>query len=129
MTAEWVCWRCGHAIDVHVLGRGDSCGGCDADLHVCRLCVYFNESVSRQCAEPIADEVQNKERANFCGYFKPRPGAYRAAGAEAERARAALDAFFGGTPAAAAEAGAADAEQARRKLAELFGEPEPGGRR
>ena len=35
-------------------------------------------AVAKHCREPIAEEVKDKERANFCDYFKPRPGAYSA---------------------------------------------------
>jgi hypothetical protein len=50
----------------------------------------------------VADEVKDKERANFCGYFKPNPRAYVPADSSgANKARSELDALFGG-PAASA---------------------------
>jgi hypothetical protein len=40
--------------------------------------------------------VRDKERANFCDWFKPRPRAFDAAGASAEAAaKAAIDGLFG----------------------------------
>jgi hypothetical protein len=32
--------------------------------------------VAKQCRETVAEEVKDKERANFCDYFKPRAGAH-----------------------------------------------------
>jgi ElaB/YqjD/DUF883 family membrane-anchored ribosome-binding protein len=61
--------------------------------------------------------VRDKDRANYCDYFKPRPGAFSTkARSEAEAAKAQLDALFGGTGAPAAD----PAEEARKKLEELF---------
>lgn len=127
MADEWVCWKCGTAIAPlkPAIGRIDECVVCRADLHVCRLCVFFDERVSRQCREPVADEVTDKTRANFCGYFEVRTNAHRH-DSTAASSRAALDNLFV-TPAAAASAAAAppnEEERARRQLAELFGSHE-----
>lgn len=81
-----------------------------------------------RCSEPVADEVVNKERANFCGYFDARANAFDANRAPTDQARAALDALFGAATATAAgtDPPPSEAEQVRRTLAELFGEIEPG---
>ena len=70
-------------------------------------------------AGQVAEEVKDKERANFCDYFKPRPGAYVPADvAASSKARSDLDALFGGGPKGAAEPTAA--ERARGELDNLF---------
>ena len=47
----------------------------------------------------MADEVQDKQRANFCGYFQIKAGAYREGDERASHnARADLEALFGGSP-------------------------------
>src|SRR3569833_1299391 len=53
MTQEWVCWKCGAtlAASMPVVARTDECAVCRTDLHVCRLCEFFDERVSRQCRE------------------------------------------------------------------------------
>ena len=76
------------------------------------MCVDYDTSVAKSCREPIAEEVKEKDRANFCDYFKPRPDAYRPRDQTAERkSRTALDAIFGG------QAGTAGGGSCRRQLA------------
>lgn len=96
---ELVCWRCGASLAGQPLplARTAECGGCRADLHVCRLCVFYDTRKARHCQEPIAEEVKDKTRANFCEYFQPRPGAFEGGATNAGAStRKALDALFGG---------------------------------
>jgi hypothetical protein len=89
---------------------------------VCRLCSFFDPTVSQACREPVADEVKDKERANFCGYFQPRPNAYMASDRDQEaRAQAELAALFGDTEGAVeAGDGGAAVDPARQALDDLF---------
>jgi hypothetical protein len=93
-----VCWKCGASI-AHLslpLSRFDECRSCRAALHACRLCEFYSTTVAKHCREPIAEEVKDKELANFCDYFKPREGAHTPPNKqEVEQARAALEALFG----------------------------------
>jgi hypothetical protein len=41
------------------------------------MCVSYDPHLTRRCREQDAEEVTDKERANFCGYFKAKTGAYR----------------------------------------------------
>ena len=72
MDEAFPCWHCGESVaDVPLpLARLAECPGCSADLHVCRQCEHYDKSVARDCRESIADDVNDKERANFCGYFQ-----------------------------------------------------------
>jgi hypothetical protein len=95
---DLVCWKCGASLAQLSLPlmRRDECPGCRAELHVCRMCRDYDTGVAKQCREPTAEEVSDKTRANFCGHFAPRAGAYVAGDtAAAARARAALDRLFG----------------------------------
>ena len=84
------------------------------------MCEFFDPGVRRGCKEPVAEEVSDRERANFCGYFRPTAGAGPAAQDEAAHtARTELDTLFG-LP-AASTASPSDADEARRRLDELFG--------
>ncbi|ROR32555.1 hypothetical protein [Inmirania thermothiophila] len=118
--AKLVCWRCGTALDGigPRLGRRDACPACRAELHVCRMCALYDPAAAGQCREPVAEPVAEKTRANFCGYFTPRPGAY-APRPDDGAARRRLAALFGEDDAADAPDAAADPAEAVRRL---FGE-------
>lgn len=98
------CWRCGADLkDLSLpLSRLDECPECTVYIHVCRMCSHFDVAVSRACREDDAEEVQEKERANFCDYFTPSSQAFDTGIATADRkARTQLDGLFGGASRAA----------------------------
>ena len=116
-----LCWRCGAPLaeDLFPLRREEVCEACDADLHVCKLCKFYNPSVSDGCDEPIAAAVTNKERANFCDYLKPSAHAYHAkTDGAAKRSRTELDALFGDD---AGTVASTDGDANRDELGRLFG--------
>ena len=119
-----VCWKCGASLaDLTLpLLRLEECRQCHAELHVCKLCEWYSLSVAKQCRETVAEEVKDKERANFCDYFKPREDAYSAMSTDAStRAQAELDALFGGSRKAGEAAQPSAADKARAELEALFG--------
>jgi hypothetical protein len=120
-----VCWKCGAALAglSLPLRRLEECVSCGAELHVCRLCEFYDTAVAKSCREPVAEEVKDKTRANFCDYFRPRAHAHAAAGSEADLARAQLESLFGGGPGASPPSTPADEVKAR--LEELFGGGKP----
>jgi hypothetical protein len=98
MSHNLACLRCGASLSALSLplSRRDQCPQCSADLHVCRMCVYFDKSVPRQCREDGAEDVTDKDRPNFCDWFKPSDTAFNAsANADAQAAKDALAALFG----------------------------------
>jgi len=61
------------------------------------MCSFFDPEVAEQCREDDAEEVKNKEGANFCDWFVPNPSAHNPGYVSAEsNARSELDALFGG---------------------------------
>ena len=97
MSHSLVCWRCGASLSALSLPlrRLDVCKACQAELHVCKMCVEYDTSYAKHCKEPTAEEVRKKDEANFCDHFKPKPGAYVATDpTEAIRAKTALDDLF-----------------------------------
>jgi hypothetical protein len=93
------CYRCGASLEELSLplSRVDECPSCTVSLHVCRMCIFFDPAVPRQCREDDADEVksQDKARANFCDYFKPSESAYDASFSSGdEKARDELSVLF-----------------------------------
>jgi hypothetical protein len=134
-----ICWSCGATLTGIPLpiGRREQCPHCTASLHACRQCVHYDPVANKACREPVADEVVDKEGGNFCDYYQLGGGPKRAPSAEAEQARAKLALAFGGSRTSPADRGGAaggsrsasatsapsSAEEARRKLDELFGKP------
>jgi len=127
MKQSIVCWRCGTALRKEQLpiSRLEECRHCHAELHVCRMCRSWNPRYTSKCSHDNAEPPQEKERANFCQYFKPATGAYHDSGKYADAtARADLESLFGGTPAQTEESAAnrtSESEQAHRELDALFG--------
>ena len=96
-NAELVCWKCGASLADVLLpfSRLSKCKACNVDLHICRMCKYFDPTVSDSCREPIAEKVNDKKRANFCGYFQPRENAKEKDKDPVSSSEAALESLFG----------------------------------
>ncbi|BAU47558.1 hypothetical protein SVA_0979 [Sulfurifustis variabilis] len=119
MADELVCWKCGASLKSLPLplSRTAECPACKAELHACKLCRFYDARTQRQCTEIRAEEIINKEHANFCDWFKARPSAFDArAQAKAQAGKAKLDALFG-----RGEAPAEETDPARANLEDLFG--------
>jgi predicted RNA-binding Zn-ribbon protein involved in translation (DUF1610 family) len=73
MEAEIIgsCWSCGGGLSSHDYGRETNCLQCGKPTRVCRNCRWYDTSRPNSCQEPVAEEVQDKERANFCDFFEP----------------------------------------------------------
>ena len=105
MADALACYRCGASLEKLSLplSRRDECPECTVHLHVCRMCVFYDPEVPRQCREDDAEDVKDKEKVNFCEWFRPNPDAFDPALASAaSRARSELDALFGDGPGAGA---------------------------
>ena len=94
------CYSCGgilpEKLEVH---RTTECPSCRKDLHVCRNCSFLSPGSHWDCAETVPEGVTDKERSNFCDYFRFRAGlAGASAVSRAEEKR----------------------DEARRKLGDLF---------
>lgn len=117
------CPSCGtkHTFDGGLSFR-EECSRCAADLHVCLTCRFYDRYVENECRETEAEYVKAKDRRNLCEYWKPRENAEEGM-SEADAARAKLAALFGDKPASSSAAGgvsSSPADEAKRKLEELF---------
>ena len=95
-----ICWKCKKEIPIEKPVRGDECPLCHADLHVCKACEFYESGSHNDCRESSADMVTDKERSNFCDYFRVkkdcRVGNAGASGEDkAAAARNAFNALFG----------------------------------
>jgi hypothetical protein len=123
MTETCTCWKCGGPLPdlLLPLARLEECPHCRAQLHVCRMCMFFDAAAPQQCREPVADSVSDKQRANFCGWFQLNPHAFAASRDQSSAARRQLDALFGDGPdKEVLEADNAE-DKLRKELDDLFG--------
>ncbi len=97
MADDLLCYRCGASLaELSLpLSRQDECPTCSVYLHVCKMCALYDPGVPRQCREDDAEEVIEKERLNFCEWFKPGDEVFNAARAKQEtKAKDALATLF-----------------------------------
>ncbi len=88
------------------------------------MCEFYDPSVVEACVEDNAEEVRDKERANFCDYFKPIPDTYQARDSSAaQAARTELDTLFS----RGSSAETSKSTSTRRELDELFGDSDDSG--
>ena len=77
------CFSCSNSLDNLLsltIGRGETCEKCDSDVRCCYNCSHFDQSSYNSCAEPQADRVVDKDRSNFCDYFKLGESSYSKSG-------------------------------------------------
>ena len=93
------CWKCGAILDLdpeEPVGRSTTCDLCGADVRACLGCAFHDVKRDNECREPIAERVLERDRANFCGFFRldvdGRGGVIDPAVDEAKRR---LEALFG----------------------------------
>ena len=66
-----ICWKCRKETNIEKPVRTDECPLCHADLHVCKACDFYESGAHNDCRESSAEFVSDKERGNFCDYFRP----------------------------------------------------------
>lgn len=67
------CYKCGTELSETyrvLVGRGDTCPKCMASLRACKMCHFYDPKAYNECREPNADRIVDKEKANFCDYYK-----------------------------------------------------------
>lgn len=123
------CWKCGTELKNLLLpfSRYEECSACKADLHVCLACKNYNSNLSDACQEDRADFVLDKDKANFCDFFKAIPKPYsKQDNAESRAARAKLAELFGEEPVAENEeidsSPQSEADRALAELKRMFGD-------
>jgi hypothetical protein len=78
------CPKCKAPVDAEHISFKDECPSCRTDLHACIYCHFYDEGKANRCREPQADYVKERDRANFCEYFKFQDGGgQKASGKEA----------------------------------------------
>lgn len=130
-SIDMQCWKCGSELKNVLLpfSRYEECPMCKADLHVCLACRHYAPQLSDACNEDRADFVLDKDKANFCDYFKVNPRAYQNKDdTEANAAKRKLAELFGDDTSASTEnadthtSPQSEADKALAELKRLFGD-------
>ena len=96
------CSMCGASIALEITLE-TQCPKCNADLHACKQCGFFDSAARFECTQPIPERIQPKNVRNQCTFFSakksieretssPVPATARAA--VPKTAREAFDALF-----------------------------------
>ena len=98
----WQCHDCRLPLSLELIHKNRLCPNCGSDLHCCKNCIHFDESLSSKCKEPSSPWVSNRETQNNCGFFEHKPATASPASpapvsdtnAEAEKGKEAFRALF-----------------------------------
>ncbi len=97
------CHYCRNPLPVAVQQKNRLCPNCGSDIHCCKNCVHYDESLTAKCREPESPWVRDRGTTNTCPLFEflgSAPAAHGAHAAddpkkvEAEKAKAAFKALF-----------------------------------
>lgn len=92
-----ICWKCRKEINIEQVARTTECPSCAADLHCCKACKFYSSGSHYDCRETVDQAVTDKEKANFCDYFKYNMQLVSKGGEDkAAAAKDAFNALFGG---------------------------------
>ena len=90
------CHKCSEELVFEVkIGRRDMCPNCNAYLHCCFNCSFWDANVHNQCTENQGEFIRDREVGIFCLYFTFKPIAEDRT-SEAVSAKDQLDALFKG---------------------------------
>lgn len=91
------CYACKKQLPADLqIGRREECPFCGADLHCCLNCTFYKRTAPNQCGEPIAEPVKEKQKANYCDYFKFAESATESNQSALEKSRKQLNDLFKG---------------------------------
>jgi len=132
-SMDMQCWKCGSELKNLLLpfSRYEECSLCKADLHVCLACRHYDSKLNDGCREDRAEFVLDKDKANFCDYFRANPNPFVPRDdKQAREAKARLAELFGESLTDSDDAekdanpGAAktEADKALAELKRLFGD-------
>ena len=65
------CAACSATVPANI-GNDSICPKCNADLHTCRQCMFFDPAARFECRKPITARILNKGGRNSCELFAPR---------------------------------------------------------
>ncbi len=90
-----ICWKCGTDIKLENISRNSECPSCKVDLHCCKACKFFSPGNHYDCKESVDELIADKERSNFCDYFKYNENLSVSKNNKSQEAKDAFNALFG----------------------------------
>jgi len=93
------CVECSATVNfIDELKITDTCKNCDADLHTCRNCKFFDPGAPNECMKPVTQRIESKNTRNVCELFQPKVLVEKAVEAKknqtADNARQAFEDLF-----------------------------------
>lgn len=70
------CYKCKMTLNLSAndnISRSEDCDHCHTDLRVCYMCQFFDKNAYNECREPNAPRILEKDKGNFCDYFRLGP--------------------------------------------------------
>ena len=65
------CYKCGEVFPADlIITRSLECVQCSVPVRCCRNCTFYEPGAHWDCRETVPEPVYDKERANFCDYFR-----------------------------------------------------------
>lgn len=86
------CPFCGAQVSSVCYNTG--CPTCSKALHTCRTCSFYNPSSHYGCRESVDELVQDKDRPNFCDYFRLTEKSLKDNSENASKAEDVFNSFF-----------------------------------
>ena len=77
------CFNCSTQLPPDIEFTGN-CPKCNAELHCCKQCAFFDSATRFQCLKPIPVRIAVKDKANNCSLFSPRVTVARDGSASAQ---------------------------------------------
>ena len=71
------CYNCSAEIlieNIDKITRSEECPKCYVNLRSCRMCDFYDRNSYNECREPMADRIVEKEKPNFCDFYKITTG-------------------------------------------------------
>ncbi len=67
------CYKCSAELQIESTAnimRSEECPKCYANIRCCMMCSFYDSKSYNECREPTADRIVDKEKANFCDFYK-----------------------------------------------------------
>jgi len=96
------CHYCHGELSAEALRRNRLCPHCTSELHSCKNCTHFCDTLATKCRETQSPWVSDRSAENQCDYFEFKPDDQSLSNltdstAEAEEAKKAFRALFRST--------------------------------